>query len=766
MLKSIKIPKRLIIKVFVLLMVFYTIFHTTSTSLQNPLINQYKLKVQRQVKLKFRGWYTNLLSTNLKLEEDKNFEKQLNSLLQEKLKNDVNNELWDINPLMELPLDITVPSYFINLLIEKPSYQPFDARFTLSVYLNYLATKNIEKKGVPFHWSDWVDLTKLNKYILSRKNEKPTCKELFDILKNTKLVENSKLFLLEDYCKEDLKFPLGFKVKGFSGPQTIDNHEILSKAHLYLSFPSPYKLIFLTELKGSYEIPVINSQNDLKYSLLNNKMVEKVIKSRPRTNLHDSSSKIKLNPLKAYKDLLKYNPPTNGDKVLKSNKIDIPIESFNVDAEAIKNELSKKRITLKNEIEYLNSLKNSLSMDSPPKFFKETKLLEKNPQKWLGEHYDWRFFNGLTVGKEEQILSLHRLIKNYLNFARQNGLITWIAHGSLLSWYWNGIAFPWDTDIDVQMPIGELHELSRRFNQSLVIENVGDDSKFEFSGMGKYFIDIGSSITHRTKGNGNNNIDGRFIDVDTGLYIDITGLAITDTPAPSRYDYLIDIDEGKREKIREHTDENGQMDHYVKNEELPAFNCRNNHFNTYEEISPLLLTAVENQLSYVPSNFIMTLNYEYGLNGLIEKNFRDYIYLNNFRIWVKTQDILDYLNNPSKWIQDQEPKNKRVVGAIEKLQINKLNLNDHISLLKDNRIFKEYYKSRFFTKFHQDQLNLLQLNEESTKEFNDLLTTYQKLNGLSKPLRADLFMYNYFKNDRDYDAEINHIIKLNSVYRD
>ena len=116
----------------------------------------------------------------------------------------------------------------------------------------------------------------------------------------------------------------------------------------------------------------------------------------------------------------------------------------------------------------------------------------------MGEHYDWRFFNGITIGKDEQFIILHRLIKNYLNFARENGIITWIAHGSLLSWYWNGIAFPWDTDIDVQMPISELYKLGRYFNQSLVIENVGD-SYNEFDGMGRYFIDVGSSITHRKK---------------------------------------------------------------------------------------------------------------------------------------------------------------------------------------------------------------------------------------------------------------------------
>ena len=64
-------------------------------------------------------------------------------------------------------------------------------------------------------------------------------------------------------------------------------------------------------------------------------------------------------------------------------------------------------------------------------------------RKLSGEHYDWRFYNGLTIhNAQQQSIILHRLLKNYLKFTQSNNLITWIAHGSLLSWYWNGINFP------------------------------------------------------------------------------------------------------------------------------------------------------------------------------------------------------------------------------------------------------------------------------------------------------------------------------------
>ena len=56
----------------------------------------------------------------------------------------------------------------------------------------------------------------------------------------------------------------------------------------------------------------------------------------------------------------------------------------------------------------------------------------------------------------------------------------------------------WDTDIDVQMPIHELYQLARFYNQSLVVENAGTKrlgnsdktEEFEFDGMGRYFIDV------------------------------------------------------------------------------------------------------------------------------------------------------------------------------------------------------------------------------------------------------------------------------------
>jgi hypothetical protein len=52
-------------------------------------------------------------------------------------------------------------------------------------------------------------------------------------------------------------------------------------------------------------------------------------------------------------------------------------------------------------------------------------------------HYDSRFFKE-PVGDSERAETLTHMIRAYLNFFNENKLETWIAHGTLLGWWWNG----------------------------------------------------------------------------------------------------------------------------------------------------------------------------------------------------------------------------------------------------------------------------------------------------------------------------------------
>ncbi|CRK14844.1 hypothetical protein BN1723_010499 [Verticillium longisporum] len=70
-------------------------------------------------------------------------------------------------------------------------------------------------------------------------------------------------------------------------------------------------------------------------------------------------------------------------------------------------------------------------------------------------HYDARFFKE-ELGYDEHRVALRNLIRAYLTVCSENKVETWLAHGTLLGWWWNGQVMPWDYDLDVQMSAATL----------------------------------------------------------------------------------------------------------------------------------------------------------------------------------------------------------------------------------------------------------------------------------------------------------------------
>jgi len=52
-------------------------------------------------------------------------------------------------------------------------------------------------------------------------------------------------------------------------------------------------------------------------------------------------------------------------------------------------------------------------------------------------HYDSRYFKGVLSYEDKRDTQLH-MVRAYLDTFRENGIETWIAHGTLLGWWWNG----------------------------------------------------------------------------------------------------------------------------------------------------------------------------------------------------------------------------------------------------------------------------------------------------------------------------------------
>lgn len=189
-----------------------------------------------------------------------------------------------------------------------------------------------------------------------------------------------------------------------------------------------------------------------------------------------------------------------------------------------------------NQKNYVESLKYNMNShySSQYKYFMEADEIVNTYGK--GYHHDHRFFRSQVSADLATFKTgvLQGMLKTFTSTLKSLGITGWMSHGNMYGWMYNGLPFPYDDDIDFQMPLKHMHLLAEHFNQSVLLQ----DPRF---GNGRYFLDFGN-LGGRTHGNGNNNIDGRLIDMDTGLYIDITGLSFNgEVISPELYAKLADV---------------------------------------------------------------------------------------------------------------------------------------------------------------------------------------------------------------------------------
>lgn len=194
-------------------------------------------------------------------------------------------------------------------------------------------------------------------------------------------------------------------------------------------------------------------------------------------------------------------------------------------------------------------------------------------------HYDKRYFKE-KVPYEEHRLILELLIKSYLEVFDRINAETWIAHGTLLGWWWNGKIMPWDYDLDVQVSTATLRYLSENWN---LTEHewsyTGDDGVTHNK---RYLLDINPHYVDIDRGDGQNIIDARWIDMDNGAYVDITGLAERDAA-----------------------------------NNPGVWSCKNYHKYKTTELYPMRVTEYEGVRALVPYSFERILIAEYGAKSLV-----------------------------------------------------------------------------------------------------------------------------------------------------
>lgn len=283
--------------------------------------------------------------------------------------------------------------------------------------------------------------------------------------------------------------------------------------------------------------------------------------------------------------------------------------------------LNKTEKNLFNLLIQLNELGNR-------KYFHEVSINSKIGHVWrAGTHYDWRFFQNIK-SLWERYQTLNELYDAWSIFAKEEHVVNWLSHGNLLSWAWSGGQFLWDQDIDLQLPMSHFFFLATNYNNTVFVY------KRRHSNAKLFYLDINPAFMDNHHGNyGLNVIDGRFIDMESGLYIDLTSLSFKNLD-----------DEIKHKSNSISVFRNKWIDFFIgkikrKKRDKKTTVIGDKNFHLYQSIDSF------SSLRKVPYGFlkseamiphsildILTEEYPYGLKS---KHYLDYYYDLKFHGWIK-----------------------------------------------------------------------------------------------------------------------------------
>jgi hypothetical protein len=221
---------------------------------------------------------------------------------------------------------------------------------------------------------------------------------------------------------------------------------------------------------------------------------------------------------------------------------------------------------------YLPTRHPSPSPSPNPKYFHESAT---------NGHLDGRFAN-----PEHLPVSMTPLIQSYLHAMASLGIETWLAHGTLLGWYWGKRVLPWDNDGDAHISVESLETIVNHGHNMSVYERYPEGPQPH---TGQYLLDINPHWKDQRVGSpwqDENRIDARFVDMSNGAFIDVT--AVT-TVVSHRCTFLV---------------------------------SRDGHRYPYDSVFPLQLSSFEDMAAYVPSQPERLLREEYGQEALEREVFR------------------------------------------------------------------------------------------------------------------------------------------------
>jgi len=364
-----------------------------------------------------------------------------------------------------------------------------------------------------------------------------------------------------------------------------------------------YNTKLLRSLANAYCIKDIPSKI---YVVTDDNMIEVPVAGKRRTSLKfNTPTKEELvakMELLTNKDYIKSVFETHTFKPLQKS-INVQPQDFLYDADAeifkLQRKLNLDRISA-SELSHLKFLRYSKELVQYSDRYFKYPWIYSDIVVGRAKHLAYPFFTRY-IGNSERRAVLQHLVRVWFQFAEINGFTSWINYGNLMGWAFNGVNLPWDTDIDIQMPILHLDRMAREFNNSFFIEN----PRF---GNGKYLLEIAPTYTRH--GNGRNFIDGRFIDVNSGLYIDLSALSHTEeyphTKIPKIYNSL----------------------------KTMTVHCKNWNWHSLRELLPIRHTYFDGGSVYIPHNVTRLMLLKYGSDSLTNFNFERHNFQQDISLWV------------------------------------------------------------------------------------------------------------------------------------
>ncbi|ODQ78337.1 hypothetical protein BABINDRAFT_162972 [Babjeviella inositovora NRRL Y-12698] len=568
-------------------------------------------------------------------------------------------------------VEYLIPRRDLQVYSSTAYYQHFsmdyDPRLAPSLWLNVFGHSYSGKINprfkLPFSWSSWVDFDSGIESAVNQVEHKLTCgafKRLYKI--------DHELTRCEDKRGKKMAKFVGYQTESLSG----EARRYIGSSYMKFSAPPPERVMFLgVILEGALIIPVDKTRSpsngdlfdlaELSGLYIQNEMARSglsafdVIKEGVSHKRQVAMVSRKVSG--GFEDTAGIGAPENittditrivsHETTEAADLVHLTKNEFFWDTNAKLTELKVEAGELDLDMRLLCAMERELAIaPNFTKYFHEAPISGKPGG---GHHFDWRFFKSAQLSDYERQAALHRMTRAWLRFVETAGLRSWLAHGTLLGWYWNGLNMPWDGDVDVQITMESLYKLAREYNQTLVVDYTstkGEDSTMALNAaVGSYLIDVGPSFFSRLRTNGENTIDARFIDTATGLYVDITALAFTDASQPdgamtkaNRRELNALLDEnfsGREATLRNDPAYQNRLSsvHSELFSRQELFNCRNNHFYALSELSPLVPTLFEGVRSVIPRQFEPMLKREYK-RGLTNLEFDEYQFKPVYRLWI------------------------------------------------------------------------------------------------------------------------------------